>query len=96
MNSTQLQTTLGPILGLVAGYFAAWWGIDQADALGILTALIGVGYAVYNAVITRKSGLISQVAQGGTQVITKDQSTADALPNNPNVMGPQEAKVVQQ
>lgn len=62
MNSTQLQTTLGPILGLVAGYFAAWWGIDQAQALGIVTAVAGVGYAVYTAVITRKSAMVSNVA----------------------------------
>lgn len=62
MNTTQLQTTLGPILGLIAGYFAAWWGIDQAQALGILTALCGVGYAVYNAFITRKSAMVSTVA----------------------------------
>lgn len=62
MNTTQLQTTLGPLVGLVAGYFAAWWGIDQAQALGILTALGGVVYAIYNAVITRKSAMVSNVA----------------------------------
>lgn len=63
MNSTQLQTTFGPILGLVAGYFAAWWGIDQATALGVLTAVGGLAYSVYTAFITRKSGLVTQVAQ---------------------------------
>lgn len=62
MNSTQLQTTFGPILGLVAGYFAAWWGVDQASALGIVTALAGLAVAGYNAFITRKSGLVTSVA----------------------------------
>lgn len=62
MNPTQITTTLGPILGLIAGYFAAWWGIDQATALGVLTALIGLLYSVYTAFITRKSAMVSSVA----------------------------------
>lgn len=62
MNSTQLQTTFGPILGLIAGYFAAWWGVDQATALGVVTALAGLVYAVYTAIITRKSAMVSTVA----------------------------------
>lgn len=70
INSTQIQTTIGPILGLVAGYFAAWWGIDQAQALGILTALCALGYTVYNAFITRKSALVTQVA--GMDEVKKD------------------------
>lgn len=62
MNPTQITTTLGPILGLIAGYFAAWWGIDQATALGVLTALVGLLYSVYTAIITRKSAMVSTVA----------------------------------
>src|SRR5262245_14349313 len=62
MNQTQIITTLGPIFGLVAGYLAAWWGIDQAEAAGILTALIGIFCAVYNAIVTRKSAMITTVA----------------------------------
>lgn len=62
INQTQIVTTLGPILGLIAGYFAAWWGVDQATALGVLTALIGLVAAAYNAVITRKSAQITSVA----------------------------------
>jgi len=62
MNTTQLTTSLGPILGLIAGYLAAWWGVDQATALGVVTALIGFVLAIYNAVITRKSAMVTSVA----------------------------------
>lgn len=63
MNPTQIQATFGPVLGLVAGYFAAWWGVDQATALGLVTAAVGFGYAIYTAVITRKSAIVTTVAQ---------------------------------
>lgn len=62
MNTTQLQTTLGPIIGLIAGYFAAWWGIDVGTVTGILTAFAGLVYAIYTAIITRKSAMVSTVA----------------------------------
>lgn len=61
-NWTQIQVTLGPLLGLIAGYWASWLGIDQAQALGIVTALAGVIYAVWTAFITRKSAMVSNVA----------------------------------
>lgn len=89
MNWTQLQTSLGPVFGLVAGYFAAWWGIDQATALGILTAGGGLAYAIYNAVITRKSAMVSSVAAmpevtSVTLDASKDGTTAlsQATPSN--------------
>ncbi len=78
MNSTQLQTTFGPILGLAAGYFAAWWGVDQATALGVLTAAGGLAYSIYTAVITRKSAMVTAVA-GMPEVST--------VHLNPNVAG---------
>lgn len=62
MNWTQIQVTLGPVFGLIAGYWASWLGIDQAQALGIVTALAGLLYAVYTAIITRKSAMVSNVA----------------------------------
>lgn len=87
MNSTQLQTTLGPIIGLIAGYFAAWSGIDQAQAVGILTAVIGLVYAGYTAFITRKSAMVSNVAampevKSVTLTPSAPVSLVEATPNN--------------
>jgi hypothetical protein len=39
LENTSLQKQVA-ILGLVAGYFAAWWGVDQATALGVLNFVI--------------------------------------------------------
>ena len=61
-RQTQFVATIGPILGLVAGYFAAWWGVDQATALGVLTAGVGFVFACYNFWITRASAQITGVA----------------------------------
>lgn len=89
MNMTQLQTTFGPILGLIAGYFAAWWGVDQATALGVVTALAGLFYAVYTAIITRKSAMVSKVAaMPEVSQVTLDKSAPgtaalnEVTPNN--------------
>lgn len=86
---TQLMATLGPIIGLVAGYFAAWWGVDQATALGILTGAIAFVFSAYNLWITRKSAQVTSVANlpevktielDRTKPETKD--LAAATPNN--------------
>lgn len=58
----QLLATFGPLFGLFAGYFAAWRGIDQGTALGILMAVITGGLSIYNLYATRKSAVVGTVA----------------------------------
>lgn len=86
INTTQLTTSLGPILGLIAGYLAAWWGVDQATALGVLTALIGFVLAIYNAVITRKSAMVTQVANmpevNKIELVPSAKDLSQATPSN--------------
>lgn len=62
LPSTQVVATAGPILGLMAGYFAAWWGVDNATALGVLTALLTFVVSGYNAWATRKTAQVTEVA----------------------------------
>ena len=49
---------------------------------------------IVTVLINRWSVIINHVAQGGTKVVTSTQAAADTLPNNPDVVGPAEAKVV--
>lgn len=59
----QILATIGPGLGFVAGYFGAWWGIDQASATGILMAVVILGLTGYNMWMSRKSAQVSGVAK---------------------------------
>lgn len=89
---TQLLATFGPILGMIAGYFAAWWGIDQASALGIIMAAIVGLLTCYNAWITRTSAQVTGVAnmpEVKNIVLDKTEKGAEPLkdvtPNNVTV-----------
>lgn len=62
LPSTQVVATAGPILGMLAGYFAAWWGVDQATALGVLTAGLTLVVSAYSAWATRKTAQVTEVA----------------------------------
>lgn len=59
----QLLATFGPIIGMFAGYFAAWRGIDQASATGIIMAVIVGALTIYNAWVARPTAQVTSVAQ---------------------------------
>lgn len=83
-NKTQLQTTSATLVGIAAGYASArgWLGLDT----GAWTAVILGGIALWPAIITRAKSLKDTVGgMKGTTVIT-DKATAEALPNNPDVV----------
>lgn len=88
MNKTQLQTTLAPIVAAIAGAFAAkgFLGIGAADWSTILYSLISAGAIVVPAIVTRAKALKDTVGKMPKTTVVTDKATADALPNNPDVI----------
>lgn len=100
MLTNILSSALTSTVSSVLAYLAAWSHFSSTDNTA-LAAVIAAGLAiaigqVVTILINRWSVLVNRVAHGGTQVVTQDQATADSLPNNPDVMGPKDAKVVKQ
>jgi hypothetical protein len=63
MNSTQIQSTLTPIVGFVAGILAAKFAwFDSATWTAILMGVVGLGATVWGALATRNNAVISQAA----------------------------------
>jgi len=88
MNKTQLQTTLAPIVAAIAGAFAAkgFLGIGAADWSTILYSLISAGAIVVPVIVTRAKALKDTVGKMPATTVITDKATADALPNNPDVI----------
>lgn len=100
MLTNILSSALTATVASWLSYLAAWSHFSDANNTALAT-VIAAGLAIcfgqiLTIAINRWSVIINRVAQDGTKVITPDQATADALPNNPNVMGPAEAKVIKQ
>ncbi len=100
MLTNILASALTATVTSFLSYLAAWSHFSSESNTALAT-VIAAGLAIMigqilTILINRWSVLVNSVAQGGTKVITKDQATADSLPNNPNVMGPTEARVVKQ
>jgi uncharacterized membrane protein len=64
MNSTQTQTTIAPLVGFLAGLLAGKgvFGLDSATWTTIIGSLGGAAMAIWAAITTRKSALISSTA----------------------------------
>ena len=100
MLTNMLASALTATFTAWLSYLAAWSHFSSEQNTGLATILaagaaILIGQLVTYA-INRWSVIVGQVTKDGSKVITPTQAQADALPNNPNVMGPQEAKVVKQ
>lgn len=87
INKTQLQTTIAPLVGVAAGYLAGAHVLDLSagDWSLVITALLGAGAVLWPAIVTRIQSLKNTVGNSGAKVITTAES-ANALPNNPNVI----------
>lgn len=87
MNKTQLQTTVAPLVGVAAGYLAGAHvlNLGAADWTTVLTGALAVGAILWPAIVTRMQSLKDTVGKSGAVVVTSRES-ADALPNNPNVI----------
>lgn len=99
MLTNVLSSALTATVASWLSYLAAWSHFSSTDNTALAT-VIAAGIAIVigqivTIAINRWSVIVNRVAQPGTVIVTS-QATADALPNNPNVMGPQEAKVVKQ
>lgn len=99
MLTNILASALTATVASWLSYLAAWSKFSSESNTALAT-VIAAGLAIMvgqilTIVINRWSVIVNQVAQGGTKVVT-NQKMADSLPDNPNVMGPNDAKVVKQ
>ncbi len=97
MLTNILASALTGTVTAVLSYLAAWSHFSSSDNTALATVIaaglsIGIGQ-ILTIVINRWSVIVNNVAQGGTKVVTPDQAAANSV-ENPNVMGPQDAKVV--
>lgn len=63
MNTTQTQTNVAVLCAFLAGILSGRgvFGFDQATWVTILTAIAGLGMAVWAAIATRKTALVGTV-----------------------------------
>lgn len=64
MNPTQWQTSLAGIISFLAGLAAGrgLFGFDQATWITIITAVVGFAGVIWTAFTTRKSSIVTAVA----------------------------------
>jgi hypothetical protein len=88
MNKTQLQTTAAPIIAIAASALAArgLLGLGTADWTTILGSLVAVGAVLWPVIVTRAESLKDTVGKMPATTVVTDKATADALPNNPDVI----------
>jgi hypothetical protein len=88
MNKTQLQTTLAPLITALAGYLAGTHalGLSATDWTTIIAGIVGVGAVLWPAVVTRAQSLKDTVGHLPQTTVVTDKASADALPNNPDVI----------
>jgi hypothetical protein len=88
MNKTQLQTTAASLVGVAAGYAAGhgWLGLTVTDWTTILTAVVAAGAVLWPAIVTRAQSLKDTVGKLPATTVVTDKASADALPNNPDVI----------
>lgn len=91
MNSTQVQTTLAPLVAFLAGLLAGKgvFGLDAATWATLIGAVAAFGATIWGAIAARKTAIISQVAslpevQSIKLEPTAPSSLAQATPNNVN------------
>ncbi len=99
MFTNILASALTATVASWLSYLAAWSHFSSESNTALAT-ILAAGLAICigqiaTILINRWSVLASNMAQSGTKVITPTQALADSV-NNPNVMGPQDAKVVKQ
>lgn len=98
MLTNILSSALTATVASWLSYLAAWSHFSDSNNTALAT-VIAAGLAIIigqilTIIINRYSALMNAVATGGTKVLPPTQAMADSLPNNPDVMGPSEAKVV--
>lgn len=64
MNSTQIQTTLAPLISFLAGLAAGkgLFGLDAATWATVIGAVVAFGATIWGAIATRQTAQIASVA----------------------------------
>jgi hypothetical protein len=88
MNKTQLQTSTAALVGVAAGLAAAhgWLGLDTAAWTTVISSLVAAGAVVAPAIVTRAKALKDTVGKMPKTTVVTDKASADALPDNPDVI----------
>lgn len=88
VNQTQIQTTLAPIVAVIAGALAAkgFLGIDTAGWTTIIFSALAVGAIVWPAIATRAQSLKDTVGGMPQTTVVTDAASAAALPDNKDVV----------
>lgn len=97
MLTNILASALTATVASWLSYLAAWSHFSSESNTALAT-VIAAGLAIcvgqiLTIIINRWTTIVDSVAQGGTKVVVTDQKVADSMPNNPNVVGPQDVKV---
>lgn len=88
MNNTQGLTTSAAIIGVAAGFAAGhgWLGLGVGDWTTIFGALFAAAAIAVPPIVTRAKALKDTVGKMPATTVVTDKATADALPNNPDVV----------
>lgn len=88
MNKTQLQTALAPLVGVAAGYLAGAHvlGLDSGSWTIVITSLLAAGAVLWPAIVTRAQSLKDTVGKLPATTVVTDAASAEALPNNKDVV----------
>lgn len=82
MNSTQIQTTLAPLITFLAGLAAGkgLFGLDAATWTTILGGIAGLGATLWAAFATRKTAIINEAAaQPEVKQVVLEPTASSAL-----------------
>jgi len=87
-NSTQAQTGGAALIALVAGYAAGhgWLGLSLSDWTSLVTLIVGAGAILWPVLQTRAQKLKDSVGKLPATTVITDKASADALPNNKDVV----------
>src|SRR5580692_4888602 len=88
MNKTQLQTTAASLVGVAAGYAAGhgWLGLSVTDWTTVIGGVVAVGSVLWPAIVTRAQSLKDTVGKMRATTVVTDKASADALPDNKDVI----------
>lgn len=87
-NMTQSITTTSALVGVLAGYAAGhgWLGLDLGSWTVVFGAVVAGGAIVVPAIVTRAKALKNATGNLSNTTVVTDKATADALPNNKDVV----------
>lgn len=88
MNNTQVQTGGAALIAMIAGYAAGhgWLGLSLSDWTTLLTLVAGAGAILWPVIQTRAQKLKDSAGKLPNTTVVTDKASADALPNNKDVV----------